>query len=92
MDDVIIRINRNSEFHSLSSKVGVKRVDSWPSGLGSQSPYCSDVVAAGALLELSCSRRASGYFTLIGDEARRTSRLVNFVLLTPETSGLVGIW
>ncbi len=35
MDDVIIRINRNGEFHSLSSKGGVKRVDSWLSGLGS---------------------------------------------------------
>ncbi len=70
-------------------------MDSWPSVLGSRLTAVTSSrvqTLAGLLQELNCSRRSSGYFTLIGDEARRSSPLVNFVLLTPETAGLVGIW
>ncbi len=49
--------------------------------------------------ELNCSRRASGYFTIIGDKAppatRGSSEFArvgyHVVILTPEMAGTVGV-
>ncbi len=46
--------------------------------------------------ELKCSRRAPGYFTLIGDKAppaaSDSSEVAHVVILTLETAGTVGVW
>ncbi len=61
-------------------------------GIVSEVDYDAFVVQA-YRQELKCSR-TPGYFTLIGDEpppAAHNSSEVNFVILTPETVGTVGV-